>query len=150
MKNIFLPEITQEIVERINHLTPESKPQWGKMSLSKMLAHCNVTYEMAYEDKHKKPNALMKIMLKLFVKNVVVNEKPYRHNSQTAPAFIIKDEKEFEKEKNRLIAYLQKTQKMGESAFDGKESLSFGKLTSTEWNNMFYKHIDHHLRQFGV
>lgn len=146
MKNIFLPEVTQEIIERINKLKPTSIPQWGKMSVSKMLAHCNVTYEMLYEDTHKKPNALMKLILKLFVKTAVVNEKPYKRNSPTAPAFIINDDKDFEKEKQRLINYLQKTQAMGETAFEGKESHSFGKLTTTEWNNMFYKHLDHHLR----
>ena len=34
--------------------------------------------------------------------------------------------------------------------FEGKESNSFGPLTKGEWNNMFYKHLDHHLSQFGV
>ena len=51
---------------------------------------------------------------------------------------------------NFLIQYIQKVQQLGEQHFDGKESLSFGTLNKTEWNNMFYKHIDHHLRQFGV
>ncbi|MCJ8164098.1 hypothetical protein MKJ04_04535 [Pontibacter sp. E15-1] len=31
-----------------------------------------------------------------------------------------------------------------------QESHSFGRLSSQEWNNMFYKHLDHHLSQFGV
>ncbi|WP_316832179.1 hypothetical protein [Pedobacter aquatilis] len=69
---------------------------------------------------------------------------------QTAPSFLITDKKEFEKEKIRLIDYLNKTQGFGEHYFDGKESHSFGKLTKKEWNNMFYKHLDHHLNQFGV
>ncbi|KQS35870.1 DUF1569 domain-containing protein [Pedobacter sp. Leaf194] len=150
MKNIFQAAVTSEVIERINKLNPSTPQQWGKMNVSQMLAHCSVSYEMVYENKHPKPNALMKLMLKAFVKNVVVSEKPYKRNSHTAPSFIITDEKEFEKEKNRLILYLQQTQELGESHFDGKESLSFGKLTKGEWNNMFYKHLDHHLNQFGV
>ena len=150
MKNIFQAAVTSEVIERINRLNPSTPQQWGKMNVSQMLAHCSVSYEMVYENKHPKPNALMKLMLKAFVKNVVVSEKPYKRNSHTAPSFIITDEKEFEKEKNRLILYLQQTQELGESHFDGKESLSFGKLTKGEWNNMFYKHLDHHLNQFGV
>jgi len=150
MKNIFQAAVTSEVIERINRLNPSTPQQWGKMNVSQMLAHCSVSYEMVYENKHPKPNALMKLMLKAFVKNVVVSEKPYKRNSHTAPSFIITDEKEFEKEKNRLILYLQRTQELGESHFDGKESLSFGKLTKGEWNNMFYKHLDHHLNQFGV
>ena len=43
-----------------------------------------------------------------------------------------------------------KTQELGEAHFEGKESHSFGPLNKTEWNNMFYKHADHHLTQFGV
>lgn len=150
MKNIFQAAVTSKVIERINRLNPSTPQQWGKMNVSQMLAHCSVSYEMVYENKHPKPNALMKLMLKAFVKNVVVSEKPYKRNSHTAPSFIITDEKEFEKEKNRLILYLQQTQELGESHFDGKESLSFGKLTKGEWNNMFYKHLDHHLNQFGV
>ena len=50
----------------------------------------------------------------------------------------------------RLIDYINRTQQLGENHFDGKESHSFGPLTKTEWNNMFYKHLDHHLAQFGA
>ena len=120
------------------------------MDVAKMLAHCNVTYELTYENIHPKPNAFAKFLIKLFVKNTVVNEKPYKHNSQTAPVFIIKSDKDFDAEKNRLINYILRTQKDGESYFNGKESHSFGPLTSNEWNNMMYKHLDHHLTQFGV
>ncbi|HYG40616.1 MAG TPA: DUF1569 domain-containing protein [Cytophagales bacterium] len=150
MKNIFKPEITEEVLNRINQLTPNSKPLWGKMTVSQMLAHCNVTYELVYDNKHKKPNALLKLILKAFVKNAVVSEKPYKHNSQTAPVFLVKDDKDFDTEKKRLNDYLLRTQQLGEAYFDNKESHSFGKLNKTEWNNMFYKHLDHHLRQFGV
>jgi len=150
MKNIFQPEITSEVIARINNLTPTSPQLWGKMNVAQMLAHCNVSYELVYEDKHPKPNAFMKLIMKAFVKNIVVSEKPYKRNSQTAPSFVITDEKEFEKEKNRLIDYLNKTQELGESYFDGKASHSFGKLSKIEWNNMFYKHLDHHLNQFAV
>ena len=150
MKSVFNPTHTAELISRINKLTPETQPQWGKMSVAQMLAHCNVTYEMAFEDKHPKPGAFKKFLLKMFVKPIVVNEKPYRKSSQTAPEFLIKDERNFEKEKQRLINYIQKTEQMGAPAFEGKESHSFGPLNPQEWNNMLYKHLDHHLTQFGV
>ncbi|WP_224996419.1 DUF1569 domain-containing protein [Cesiribacter sp. SM1] len=150
MKNIFKPEVTDEVIGRINSLKPDSQPLWGKMSVAQMLAHCCVMYEMVYEDKHKKPNALMRFILKTFVKDAVVNEKPYKQNGQTAPAFIIKEDKDFNTEKQRLIGYINRTQQLGGEHFDNKEYHSFGSLTRTEWNNMFYKHLDHHLRQFGV
>jgi len=45
---------------------------------------------------------------------------------------------------------LHKKSSLGALYFEGRESLSFGKLTSKEWNNLFYKHIDHHFTQFGI
>ena len=58
--------------------------------------------------------------------------------------------KNFEVEKQRLINHINKTQQLGENYFDNKESHSFGKLNKTEWNNMLYKHLQHHLSQFAV
>lgn len=150
MKNVFDVQVTQEIIDRINRLTPESQAQWGKMNVAQMLAHCNVTYEGVYTDKHPKAGGFKKFLLKLFVKSAVVSEKPYSKNSRTAPEFLISDEREFAAEKQRLIDYINKTQVLGGAHFEGKDSNSFGPLTQKEWNNLFYKHIDHHLTQFGV
>ena len=92
----------------------------------------------------------MRFVLKNLVKSKVVSEKPYLRNSRTAPQFIIKVDKNFKEEKKRLIDYITKTQQLGEAHFDGKESHSFGALSKGEWNNMLYKHLNHHLSQFGV
>ena len=150
LPNIFTKPVTDEIIKRINKLTPETKPVWGKMNAAQMLAHCSVSYEMIYENIHPKPNPFLKFILKSFIKSKVTGEAPYPHSSRTAPQFIITDTKDFEKEKERLINYINKTQQLGESHFESKESNSFGVLNKTEWNNMLYKHLDHHLSQFGV
>lgn len=150
MKNIFDQNVTAELIARLEKLKPETKQLWGNMSVSKMLAHCNVAYEMVYENIHKPPTAFMKMVLQLLIKDKITNEKPYKKNNPTAPQFIIKDDKNFDAEKKRLIAYIEKTQQLGEAHFDGKKSLSLGKMNKTQWNNMFYKHLDHHLSQFGV
>lgn len=150
MKNIFTKEVTAEIVARIDRLTSEVQPIWGKMSVAQMLVHCCLTYEMVYTDKHPRPNAFTRFMMKTLIKNIVTSEKPYVKNGRTAKQFVITDSKNFETEKKRLIDFITKTQQLGEQEFEGKESHSFGKLTAKEWNNLFYKHIDHHLRQFGV
>ena len=150
LPNIFSKEVSETLINRINQLTTFSQPEWGKMTVAQMLAHCNVTYEMVYENIHPKPNAFIRFVLKLLVKSKVINESPYQHSSRTAPQFIVKETKNFDAEKMRLINYIRKTQQAGESYFDGKESHSFGSLNKTEWNNMFYKHLNHHLTQFGV
>ena len=150
LPNIFDHQISEQIVSRINRLSPEQPALWGKMSVDQMLAHCNVTYEMVYSDKHPKPGLLKRKVLQLLVKPTVVNEAPYKRSSRTAPAFLIQDNKDFAAEKRRLIDYIRRTQVLGVKHFEGKESLSFGRLSAVEWNNMFYKHLDHHLSQFGA
>jgi hypothetical protein len=150
LPNILTAPVTAEIIGRINSLSANTQPNWGKMSVAQMLAHCCVTYEMVFEDKYPKPNFFVGFMLKTFLKSTVVSEKPYSQNGGTAPQFVIKETKDFEVEKARLIGFIEKTQQLGENHFDGKESHSFGNLSKTEWNNMFYKHLNHHLTQFGV
>jgi Protein of unknown function (DUF1569) len=149
--NIFTKEVSDEVINRINKLTPDSQRQWGKMDVAKMLAHVCVAYESIYEPgKYPAPNFLMKFILKTFVRSVVTGDKPLKKNSPTGKEFIITSDKDFEAEKFRLIAYIQQTQQLGESEFDGKENISFGIMSKTEWSNMMYKHLDHHLQQFGA
>ena len=150
MKNVFDASDVNEIIGRINQLDENTKGLWGKMTVAQMLGHNNVTYEFVYEDIHPHPGAFKKIFLKLLIKSFVIGEKPYKKNSRTAPEFLVKDDKDFEVEKKRLVDYITKTQELGEGHFHNKESHSFGPLTQKEWNIMFYKHLDHHLGQFGV
>ncbi len=139
-----------ELTQRIERLTSTTTPQWGKMTVDQMLAHCCVTYEMLYDNKHPKPGALKRFLLTAFIKRAVVGAKPYTRNSPTAPVFKIVDRRNFVDEKRRLVAFLNRVQHEGDAKFEGRESHAFGALTASEWNVMFYKHLDHHLTQFGV
>ena len=149
-KSVFDSADVAALVTRIERLTPETRPQWGKMSVDQMLAHVNVPYIMVYEDTLPKPGWLMVQLLKLFAKKTVVGPDPYPRNTKTAPAFIMTGTKDFANEKAQLIAWLHRVQKEGATRFDGRQSASFGPLTTAEWNVLFYKHLDHHLTQFGV
>lgn len=151
LPNVFSKEVSDDFIGRIGKLTPDSQRLWGKMDVAKMLAHCCVTYEMVYEPgRHPKPNPLMGLILKYLVKRSVTGEKPFKKNNPTAPQFIMKTDKDFDAERRRLIEFVKRTQELGEGEFEGKVSDSFGRLTAAEWNNMFYKHLDHHLTQFGA
>ncbi len=150
MNNIFDSAVVTELTARINALTPSTPAQWGKMSVDQMLAHVNVAYEMVYEPTHAKPSWLMRFVLRRFVKDKVVGPAPYPKNSPTAPAFRMTGTKDFALEQQRLLAFVDRVQRDGSRTFEGKESPSFGPLTATEWSVLFYKHLDHHLTQFGV
>jgi hypothetical protein len=151
IQNIFDKQVSDAIINRISSLQSSTQPVWGKMSVDQMLAHCNVTYLYTYHPgSFIKPSPFKKFILKTFIKKIVVSEKPYQKNGRTAPEFIMVGNKDFEKEKARLIENIIKTQELGANHFDGKENFSFGKMSSQEWNNLFYKHLDHHLSQFNV
>lgn len=150
IRNLFDSKENNQMKQRIQNLTPQTKPNWGKMSVDQMLAHLNVAYEMDFTDKHPKPNAFARFMIKLFAKNTVVGPKPYPKNGRTAPQFIIEGARDFEKEKKLLLSNMDKFNQLGAIHYEGRESNSFGKLSSKEWNILYSKHLDHHLTQFGV
>ncbi len=148
--DLFTPTGLAATKARIEQLTPETQPAWGKMSAAQMLAHCNVAYEIEYTDKHPRPNALMRLVIRLFAKAQVVGPKPYPRNGRTAPMFLVTDERDFEVERQRLLDHLDKTHDLGAAHFDGKQNAGFGQLSLKQWNTLFSKHLDHHLGQFGV
>jgi hypothetical protein len=151
VEDMFNSQGKDRMLKRINSLSPDSKALWGKMSVGQMLAHCNVAYEMTHEPgKHTPPGFIDKFFAKVFAKSTVMGETPYKKNGQTAPAFLIKDPKDFETEKRRLIAYISKTFEQGSKHYEGLENMNFGKLSSQQWNTLFSKHLEHHLKQFGV
>lgn len=148
--NAFDPASTKISIDRLEKLSPDTQPQWGTMNAAQMLAHLNVAYDMAYGKVGERPGAFVRLMMKLFVKKIVVGDQPYKRNNRTAPEFIIEGDRNFEQEKAKLIENIKQVEKDGEAFFNGKESLSFGKLTTKEWSNLFNKHLDHHCTQFGV
>ena len=150
MKNVFDLQVSEELISRVNSLTSNTQNLWGKMNVAQMLAHCNITYDLVYTDKYPKPKGFKKFIIKLLAKKIVTGPKPYKKNMRTTPVFLVVDERNFEKEKEFLINHIKKTQQLGTAHFDNKESHAFGPLTSKEWNTLFYKHLDHHLKQFGV
>ncbi len=148
--DLFTDEGLKITLERIDQLTADTEPQWGKMSVGQMLAHCSVAYDMALTDKYPLSGKFKTFIISLLAKKQVVGDKPYPRNGRTAPDFLITDERDFDIEKQRLISNLKKTQELGEKYFEGKQSVSFGNLSTREWNMLFSKHLDHHLTQFGV
>lgn len=150
IENVFTQQGVNNLLNRLDNVTKDTKPQWGKMTAPQMVAHLNVAYEMTLEDKHKRPNAIARFLIKLLAKSTVVGPKPYAKNGRTAPEFIINDDRDIDAEKQRLKTYMNQVLKIGGDAFHNRESYAMGKLTTDEWNMLFAKHMDHHLQQFGV
>ena len=150
IENIFTQQGVDNLLNRLDGITVETKPNWGKMTATQMVAHLNVAYEMTLEDKHPRPNKIARTLIRLLAKPTVVGPKPYPKNGRTAPAFIISDERDLNTEKERLKKYMNDVLSKGGNSFHNRESHGMGKLTKNEWNMLFAKHMDHHLMQFGL
>lgn len=151
MNSVFDLAYAKALKNRIELLSKDTLPLWGKMNAPQMLAHLNVQYLYVFEaHKLKRPSLFKRFLLKTFVKPAVVSDKPYRRNLPTAKDYKITEEKDFQLEKQKLLANIVRTQQMGKESFAGKEHLNFGSLTALEWEQMLTKHIEHHLSQFGV
>ncbi len=146
----FSEEILQKTLARLDNLKVDTKPDWGKMNAAQMLSHVNVAYDLAYGRREAKLSPLKKWLVKKFVKPIVVGDKPYPRNTRTAPVFVVRGERDFEKEKSDLIENLKTTVSNGAEYFEGKENSSFGSMKASEWNQMFQKHLEHHFNQFAI
>lgn len=147
VKNLFDPAVKQEIIDRINKLTPQTNPQWGKMNVAQMLAHVQKPIGIALGTHLPKGSFLLRLIGPLF-KSKLWDENPYKHSLPTDPTFVMTgEEKDFEKEKSVLLNMINSFSK--ETIVSEKHPV-FGKLTKDNWSKASWKHLDHHLKQFGV
>ena len=89
-------------------------------------------------------------LLSWFFRKEFLGEKPFKKNRPTGPDFIVKEEPDLESTRVRLSGLITEFHRMGESSLDGKVHGFFGPLTGKQWGETQYKHLDHHLRQFGA
>ncbi|NJB82163.1 DUF1569 domain-containing protein [Wenyingzhuangia aestuarii] len=148
--SIFNVATLAENKKRLDKLTTDSQPLWGKMDAAQMLAHLNLTYDTSRGRVRLELHPFMHFFVKTFLKKTIVDSKPYPKNAKTAPYFLVADSKVFEEEKSRLLQNMQWAFEKGEAYFEGRLTASFGRLTAKEWSNLFQKHLDHHFQQFGV
>jgi len=148
-QDLFLPSTVQEIVSRIEKLTPVTQPLWGKMSVSQMLAHCQAPLEVALGEKKSK-RSIIGFMFGRLAKKKLVGKKPFGRNLPTDRSFLITEVRNFEEEKRKLIAVIERFHAVGPRGLSKDPHPFFGKMTPEEWTMLSYKHLDHHLQQFGV
>ena len=148
MKSLFDRDDRESTQRRLAALRPDSAGQWGKMSVSQMLCHCARALETGTGDRPMKHSFIGKV-LGPFARKSGLGEKPFSRNSPTDPAFVVKDEPEFAAERDRLLALIERFASNGVDHAGRQMHSFFGKLSGDEWGCLMYKHIDHHLQQFG-
>jgi hypothetical protein len=148
MKTLFEAADRESILRRLEALKPDTQRQWGKMNVAQMLAHCATALETGTGDRPMKQALIGKILMPFF-RSSILGEKPFKRNSPTDPSFVISNERDFEAERNRLRGLIARFVERGSDAAGHQIHSFFGKMTGQEWGELMYKHIDHHLQQFG-
>lgn len=150
LKNLFDASALDEITARLGALRPGTGAQWGTMKVGQMLAHCSIGVETALGDV-RPPRTLIGRVLGPIVKPLALgNDAPMRQNSPTSPVMRIHDERDLDAERVRLRGLIQRFAAAGPRGCTTYPHAFFGRLTPAEWGVLMYKHLDHHLRQFGA
>jgi Protein of unknown function (DUF1569) len=150
MKTIFEIDTHGELHDRLEKLSPDAARQWGKMTPSQMMEHTARVLEMATSDDQPLKQVFLGKAIAWIFKGSFLGEKPFGKNAPTGPDYIIKDDPDFDATRERLKDLITKFHSFGPDRLDGNVHPFFGRLTGKQWGETQYKHVDHHLRQFGV
>ena len=150
MKNLFDTTTVSEVQTRLARLQPETPRLWGKMNAAQAVAHLSASMETALGDARPPRMLIGRVIGGLIKPMAIGNDKPMQKNSPTVPSFVITDARELEAERNRLSKLIDRFAKAGPSGCTTHPHSFFGRLRPQEWAVLMYKHLDHHLRQFGV
>jgi len=135
---------------RVAKLRPDSQRQWGKMNAAQAMAHCSASLQSAAGE-IKPPRALIGRLIGGWVKSKAIpNEEPLRKNSPTMKELVVADQRDLEAEERKLNGLIDRFAAAGPQGCTTHPHAFFGSLTPDEWAILMYKHLDHHLRQFGA
>ncbi len=149
MNSLFDPADREALCRRFASLEPGAQRHWGRMEPAQMLRHCAIAMEDGLGARQVKQAFLGKLVTP-FIRGQVFGEKPFRRSAPTDPTYVVSDPRDFEAERSRLAVLIDRLVQQGVSKTDGLVHPFFGRLSGPEWGRLVYKHLDHHLRQFGV
>ncbi len=151
MKSIFDPSTINELKSRIDNLGPTATANWGKMNIYQMLRHCIENEFVLLKEQRYPTRFLGRIIGKRALKPILKNDKELKQNLPTHPQ--LKFEKVYttiEHLKKLWINALEQYTTKSSADYNDFIHPFFGKMSKQEIDIFAYKHVDHHLRQFGV
>lgn len=148
MTSLFQHEDRASLRSRIQTLRPDSPRQWGRMSPAQALRHCQMPLRVALGELRLRRN-LMGLVFGGWAKRQLLSPGEFGRNLPTAPEFRVVDNCEFETERERLLQLVDRLGAGGPDALTQEPHPFFGRLSVGEWDALQWKHLDHHLRQFG-
>lgn len=150
MTNLFDVPTAEGVKARLRTLRSDSPRQWGKMTAPQMLAHCAGSMAMAVDDVRPERMLMGYVFGPVIRRLALGNDAPMRRNSPTVPELVIADDRDLEVERERLLVLIDRFVAGGQAKCTTHPHAFFGRLTPEQWAELMYKHLDHHLRQFGA
>ena len=148
-KSLYMSGVYQECIDRIGLLSENTNAQWGVMDAAQMISHCAEVLEVMNGKELKNTPFIVKLF-KPLIRHVVVNDKAYSRSMKTHPQYIQKTERVFEFEKRRFLQAMDDFVKRSPEETNAIMHPLFGKMSMQKKGWSMYKHLDHHLRQFGL
>jgi hypothetical protein len=146
-KSLSNARARQELLDRLERLSPQSKARWGKMTAHQMLAHLADWMLMARGDLK---TARMKRLLRYPpLKHLAIYWLPFPKGVATAPELLGRRPAAWKVERATVQERVQSFANLDPKA-TWPEHPVFGKMSARAWGVFGYRHMDHHLRQFGL
>lgn len=148
MKSIFESDVRKEILDRVARLKPDAKPAWGKMNCAQMVQHCARPLQASMGEMAVEPKAgpLRNPLLRY----VVIYIMPWPKGVPTAPEFVPAAGGDLEASRQELSSTLERFAAHAARGAAFVDHPAFGALSTKHWGCLTWRHLDHHLRQFGV
>jgi hypothetical protein len=145
-KTLLDPAVERELQGRLRSLAADKQGRWGRMTAGQMLRHVASALRMATGDLAVPPR---RTPLRLFpIKQLIVFVLPFPHGAPTAPSLVVKDAVDFDQERQTVADLLASFASRNLATWP--DHPAFGPLNRDQWGVLAWKHVDHHLRQFGV
>ena len=148
---IIKEQIVESLIDRFNKINKDARPLWGKMTGPEMMAHCSTSIKLAFGDIPVKIRATP--FRSVVYKFLIVDLLPFMRGLPAPPEINVekklKDVGDFDTERDKLILQLNRI-KETPLDYDFGPHPYFRKMSGKRWGKLAVKHLDHHLRQFGV
>jgi len=147
MKSIWNPTDQRSLQDRVRRLTPGHTARWGRFTAPQVVAHLCDSLRMASNDLPVRSKRLPIRYPPL--KQLIIYLLPFPKSAPTAPELLVRTPGDFAKDCAELNGRLDDVVRRGPAGL-AREHPAFGTMNGRRWGVLIYRHMDHHLRQFGV
>lgn len=148
MQSFFNPQAFEMFIERVNAIDEHTEPKWGKMHAAQMMQHLvlGIGGGLKKDSLPDVSNLFSRTILKWGVLYIAPG---FPKNAPTARPLKINYNVNFAEAKQQLQDVLHAAYHTTSDAEWYAHPL-FGRMSRSEWGKLITKHLDHHLKQFGV